>query len=210
MLKHVGTMWAEAMSILEKAAGSGSSKFMVIPSGGRTGAARSLFSKDSHGTRWNGIPSRTHCCLEVPLDWIIESPAPFNWSRLVNMVVRKKTFETVWSIEACWHWTCATSRGASSSIPSMQEDPRPVVSLDMRRMNKILWIRHEDRIACIEAGDHWTLFERSIGQILGCDMGAAKWVMWSMWDHEKAKTCRLTLVLLRMCTLHPHYSIQNL
>eukprot|EP00434_Breviolum_minutum_P036665 symbB.v1.2.032495.t1/scaffold3908.1/size48452/1 len=66
------------MSILEKAAGSGSSKFMVIPSGGRT--------------------------------------------------------------------------GASSSIPSMQEDPRPVVSLDMRRMNKILWIRHEDRIACIEAG----------------------------------------------------------
>ena len=75
MLKHAGTMWAEVMSILEKAAGSGSSKFMVIPSGGRTGAVRSLFSKDSHGTKWNGIPSRTH--------WITSTLQ----YRLVKMVV---------------------------------------------------------------------------------------------------------------------------
>ena len=40
----------------------------------------------------------------------------------------------------------------SNACPSSSEDPRPVVSLDMRSMERLLWIRPEDRLACVEAG----------------------------------------------------------
>ncbi|CAJ1385632.1 unnamed protein product [Effrenium voratum] len=42
--------------------------------------------------------------------------------------------------------------GASASAFQLEEDTRPVVSLDMRRLNRILWVNKEDRMACVEAG----------------------------------------------------------
>eukprot|EP00435_Cladocopium_sp_Y103_P036005 s215_g9.t1 len=67
--------------------------------------------------------------------------------------------------------------GVSAGCPEMSEDdPRPIVALDMRRMEKVLWIRHEDRLACVEAGITGSSLETLLareGYTLGMDSGAS-------------------------------------
>jgi alkyldihydroxyacetonephosphate synthase len=59
---------------------------------------------------------------------------------------------------AAKHSLCLVPFGGGTNVtratwcPSFDVDPRPMVSVDMRRMNKIIWINKEDGLAHIEAG----------------------------------------------------------
>ncbi|CAB9518126.1 Alkyldihydroxyacetonephosphate synthase, peroxisomal [Seminavis robusta] len=53
----------------------------------------------------------------------------------------------------------------ATNPPPKEVDPRPVVSIDMRRMNKIVWLNKEDGLAHIEAG----IVGRDVVKMLSAD-----------------------------------------
>ena len=56
------------------------------------------------------------------------------------------------------HGICLIPFGGGTNVaemlrcPPIDHEPRPIVSLDMRKMNKVMWVNEEDGLACIEAG----------------------------------------------------------
>lgn len=55
------------------------------------------------------------------------------------------------------HWCLipfggGTNVSKATACPSFEVEPRPIVSVDMRKMNRIKWVNEEDGVACIEAG----------------------------------------------------------
>jgi alkyldihydroxyacetonephosphate synthase len=55
------------------------------------------------------------------------------------------------------HWCIipfggGTNVSQATSCPSYEVEPRPIISVDMRKMNRVKWVNEEDGVACIEAG----------------------------------------------------------
>jgi alkyldihydroxyacetonephosphate synthase len=55
--------------------------------------------------------------------------------------------------------------------PTVEQDPRPMVSVDMKRMAKVLWLDKGDGIACIEAGAVGGSMERDLQATYGVTTG---------------------------------------
>jgi alkyldihydroxyacetonephosphate synthase len=45
-----------------------------------------------------------------------------------------------------------TNVSQATACPSYEVEPRPIVSVDMKKMNRVKWVNEEDGVACIEAG----------------------------------------------------------
>eukprot|EP00913_Durusdinium_trenchii_P014376 g13484.t1 len=79
--------------------------------------------------------------------------------RMPDLVVKPRHEDDVLTVlqQAAGHFIVIPVGGrtgitSATTCPSISEDPRPVVSLDLRSMDKLLWVREEDRLACVEAG----------------------------------------------------------
>ena len=57
---------------------------------------------------------------------------------------------------ACEHGVCLIPFGGGTSVTEAllcpDDEPRPIVSVDMRRMNTIKWVDVDSMLACVEAG----------------------------------------------------------
>ena len=80
--------------------------------------------------------------------------------RVPDLVVWPETEEIVQKIVrlAQEHSFCLMPYGGGTNVsqatrcPSIEVEPRPIISVDMKRMNKIIWIDEENRLARVEAG----------------------------------------------------------
>ena len=78
--------------------------------------------------------------------------------RVPDLVVRPADAEQVRALVelAARHDVCLIPYGGGTNVSLAlappPEEQRPVVSVDMRRMRRVLWIDPDDRTACIEAG----------------------------------------------------------
>lgn len=79
-------------------------------------------------------------------------------TRLVDLVVYPETEEDASLIiaQAKEHNVCIVPYGGGTNVTSAlllpENEKRMIVSLDMERLNKVLWINEENQTACIQAG----------------------------------------------------------
>ncbi|TMA36020.1 MAG: FAD-binding oxidoreductase [Deltaproteobacteria bacterium] len=79
-------------------------------------------------------------------------------ARVPDLVVRPESHEQVRAIAAlaARHRVCLIPYGGGTNVTEAlrcpSDEPRSIVSVDMRRMNRVRWIDPENRTACIEAG----------------------------------------------------------
>ncbi|MFT6866861.1 MAG: alkyldihydroxyacetonephosphate synthase [Cyclobacteriaceae bacterium] len=79
-------------------------------------------------------------------------------ARLVDLVVYPETEEDASLIiaQAKTHNVCIVPYGGGTNVTSAlllpENEKRMIVSLDMERLNKVLWINEENQTACIQAG----------------------------------------------------------
>ncbi len=88
--------------------------------------------------------------------------------RVPDLIVRPESDEQVRAIVAlaARHRVCLIPYGGGTNVTESlrcpRDETRSIVSVDMRRMNRVLWIDAENRTACIEAGANG----REIGEVL--------------------------------------------
>jgi alkyldihydroxyacetonephosphate synthase len=90
-------------------------------------------------------------------------------ARVPDLIARPESAEQVREIVAlaARHRVCLIPYGGGTNVTEAlrcpSEERRSIVSVDMRRMNRVLWLDPENRTACIEAGANG----REIAEVLG-------------------------------------------
>lgn len=82
-----------------------------------------------------------------------------------------------------------TNVSQATTCPSFEDDPRPIISLDMKKMSKLLSINEEDRLAHVEAGITGTELEqvlRSRGYTVGHEPDSIEFSTLGGWIATKA------------------------
>jgi alkyldihydroxyacetonephosphate synthase len=90
--------------------------------------------------------------------------------RVPDLVVQPETEEQVRILVylAGVHRVCLIPYGAGTNVTHalrcLRNEARAIVSVDMRRMNRVLWIDPENRMACVQAGANGREIDEQLGR----------------------------------------------
>jgi len=90
--------------------------------------------------------------------------------RVPDLVVRPESADEVEAIVALAgrHDVCLVPYGGGTNVTDAlrcpDEEQRPIVSVDLRRMNRVRWIDPRNRVACIEAGANGREIAEQLGR----------------------------------------------